>query len=437
MLTRARGRSKDARRGRRGAGTVRRTGKSWQARWVEDGERRAHGGFSAKDDAVRFLQQRADGVRLAAGLADLGIPKAPTRPKGPPKTFAALVDEWFDVRKAEGNRMANEDRWRWDRHARPFFDGRVPESVESKDLHRWVSVLRNPDPASKDVDGKPPEAISGATAERVVHLLSAFYRWAIREGHATRNPCRGIKRDAGMAKMLRSTYSPDSSVVLQSRAEVELLYRAIPIYYEHRVRQSKKRARVAKIARETKIGSPPVRAKVWNPVPIAYLISALAGLRPGEVLPLEWADVDLDRKTIMVRRNYRNGEISLPKSGKGRQVPIVPYLHRELTAWREKIPTAALVCPPLRNTTRGEMCFLGMQMLKKTLDQACDSCGITRGDFYDLGRRTFATLAGKAGLSPYRLKEIMGHRSIETTMRYIRFTNELTDAEVLALDLAS
>jgi hypothetical protein len=41
---------------RRGAGTVRRPGKSWQARWVEDGERRTHGGFAAKDDAVKGIE---------------------------------------------------------------------------------------------------------------------------------------------------------------------------------------------------------------------------------------------------------------------------------------------------------------------------------------------------------------------------------------------
>jgi integrase len=406
---------------------------------MENGERKAQGGFATKDDAITFIRHRADGVKLAEGLADLGIPKAPVRPKGPPKTFSALVDEWFEVRKAEGNRMAHEDRWRWDRHVAPFFDGRVPDAVEAKDLHRWVSGLRNPDKASKDTEGEPLEPISGPTAERVVHLVSAFYRWAMREGHATKNPCRGINRDAGMAKMLKSTYSPDASVVLQSRADVERLYRAIPVHYDPRVRQSKKRRdrKRPKTTPVLKIAPERMRAKVWSPVPIAYLISALAGLRPGEVLPLEWADVDLARNTITVQRNYRNGEISLPKSGKGRQVPIVPYLHRELTAWREKVPDAVLVCPPLRRTTRGETCFLGMQMIKKMLDQACDACEIARGDFYDLGRRSFATLAGKAGLSPYRLKEIMGHRSIETTMRYIRFTNELTEAEVNALDLAS
>jgi hypothetical protein len=36
----------------------------------------------------------------------------------------------------------------------------------------------------------------------------------------------------------------------------------------------------------------------------------------------------------------------------------------------------------------------------------------------------------------YRLKEIMGHASIETTMRYVRFAGELSAGEIAALDLA-
>ena len=70
-------------------------------------------------------------------------------------------------------------------------------------------------------------------------------------------------------------------------------------------------------------------------------------------------------------------------------------------------------------------------------DEALGNGVGTRGDFYDLGRRSFATLAAKTGLSPYRLKEIMGHASMETTMRYVRFSGALTDDEIAALDLAS
>ena len=411
----------------------------WEARWSEDGQRHAQTGFATRSDAEAFIEHRARKAILAEGLADLGFPLAVERPKPSSKTFGSLVDEWFDVRQAEGTKTVREDRWRWDRHLARSISARTPDSVHAKDLHRWIATLRNPDPASKGANGKRLEPISGPTAQRVLHLLSAFYRWAIREGHATRNPCQGLRRDAGMAKMLRSTDAPDSSVVLQSKPDMERLYRAIPADYVARVRQPGRAMRKGQRTMKTRAApaAAPKKYVVPNPVPIAYLMSALAGLRPGEVLPLEWKDVDLDRRIIHVRRNYRNGVISLPKSGKGREVPIVPYLLRELSAWRKKQPTAVLVCPPVRHTTRGETCFVGTPLIKKMLEDACDACGFARGNFYDLGRRSFATLAAKAGLNPYRLKEIMGHASIETTMRYVRFAGELSATEIAALDLAS
>jgi integrase len=426
------------RRRRKGAGAARLKGRSWEARWSENGERRTQAGFATKSDAEAFVEQRARKVVLAEGLADLGLFLSAERPKAAARTIGSLADEWFGAREREGIKTVHEDRWRWDRHIAPYVSSRTPDSVEEKDLHRWVAALRNPEPASKYADRTRIRPISGPTAQRSLHLLSAFYRWAIREGHATRNPCHGLRRDPGMAKMLRSTHTPDSTVVLQSKSDLERLYRTIPTDYVAAVRQpaERKRELSTKLKRHG-AGLTPKKYVFPSPVPIAYLLSALAGLRPGEVLPLEWADVDLDRRRIHVRRNYRNGVISLPKSGKGREVPIVPYLLHELCVWRKKRPNAVLVCPPVRKSTRGETCFLSAPLIKRMLDAACDSCGFARGDFYDLGRRSFATLAAKAGLNPYRLKEIMGHASIETTMRYVRFASELSQNEIAALDIAS
>lgn len=427
------------RRRRKGSGTVRLKGKSWEARWSEGSERHTQGGFATKADALIFLEHRARKAVLAEGLADLGLPLPVARPKASSKTIGSLVDEWFEARKAEGVKTVTEDHWRWERHIGHYLSSRLPDNIEEKDLHRWIAALRNPDPASRYADGSCVRAISGPTAQRSLHLLSAFYRWAVREGHATRNPCRGLRRDIGMSRMLRSTHTPDSTVVLQSKKDLERLYRAIPVDYVADVRQPAQPKRKERVKGKGRAKTPERKKyKVPNPVPIAYLLSALAGLRPGEVLPLEWADVDLQRAVIHVRRNYRNGVISLPKSGKGREVPIVPFLANELRAWQKRLdPKAVLVCPPVRNSRRGETCFLGTPLIKRLLDEACGACGIARGDFYDLGRRSFATLAAKAGLNPYRLKEIMGHASIETTMRYVRFAGELSDKEIAALDLAN
>src|SRR5262245_57683242 len=51
----------------------------------------------------------------------------------------------------------------------------------------------------------------------------------------------------------------------------------------------------------------------------SYLIALLggeAGLRAGEIVALEWADVDLERRQIRVRHSDWCGELTAPKKGR-------------------------------------------------------------------------------------------------------------------------
>jgi integrase len=52
--------------------------------------------------------------------------------------------------------------------------------------------------------------------------------------------------------------------------------------------------------------------------------TAYSGMRIGEVFGLEWRDVDFERMRIMVRRRIYGGEVDLPKSGKAREIVLLP-----------------------------------------------------------------------------------------------------------------
>src|SRR5436190_1218793 len=59
----------------------------------------------------------------------------------------------------------------------------------------------------------------------------------------------------------------------------------------------------------------------------AYLIVLLggeAGLRCGEMIALEWRDVDLGKRQICVQRSAWNGQVTTPKGGRLRYVPLSP-----------------------------------------------------------------------------------------------------------------
>jgi integrase len=384
-------------------------GKSWQARWSENGERKTKGGFATKDAALDYIAERAKDVIAAERLADLGLtPAAP--PKAPTAgTFADLIPAWLETREAEERagerRTVADDRRRWDRHLAPLLNHRTPASIDKGFISEMITSLKAPPVGTLDPKGKPKKPISATTAQRVVHLLSSFYVWAVLHKGFTANPCHGL--DKPIKRKMRSTHDPKKVPFIESKADVAALFKALP-----------------------------------EPVNVAYALSALAGLRPGEAISLEWSTVDLEANEITIVRQVRHGRVGPPKSGKPRTVPVVPSLAAVLKKWRKANPSETLVVPPLRypgkdgkpGKSRGA--FLNGRTIAEAMTAGFAKCKL-RSDLnlYRAGRHTFASQWVIAGNSIYRLKEIMGHSSVQVTERYAHLTKRLTKDELSRADV--
>ena len=146
---------------------------------------------------------------------------------------------------------------------------------------------------------------------------------------------------------------------------------------------------------------------------LLVLLSAKAGLRAGEIANLTW-DMVLDPHgqvgTVIELRD------SAAKKGGGRLIPIHPDLHDALVAWRKTV----LRLGALISSERGK----GMKPISivNWFAKAYRAIG-AEGCSSHSGRRTFITraarLAYKAGGSLRDVQLLAGHRSIQTTQRYI------------------
>jgi integrase len=176
------------------------------------------------------------------------------------------------------------------------------------------------------------------------------------------------------------------------------------------------------------------------PVSILYLISARAGLRPGEAVALQRGDVDFGAGTIRVERQARHGKQGPTKGDKARVVPMVPALAKELKSWFKRSTNAAandveraaiknrLICPPVRGR------FIGPKAIDKALSAAFTKARLPPMTLYEAGRHTFGTLSGLGGISAWRLQAIMGHQDIKTTLHYVHAADqELNSKELAAL----
>ncbi len=117
-----------------------------------------------------------------------------------------------------------------------------------------------------------------------------------------------------------------------------------------------------------------------------YLTAAFTGLRRGELIALRWRDVDFGR-LIRVRANYAGGQLTTPKSGKVRSVPMAPDVTSALArlGQREWFTGADdLVFP---GTTGG---YLDGDAVSKRYGRTLDRAALRRLRFHDL-RHTFGT----------------------------------------------
>ncbi|MBP7619925.1 MAG: tyrosine-type recombinase/integrase family protein, partial [Gemmatimonadales bacterium] len=67
---------------------------------------------------------------------------------------------------------------------------------------------------------------------------------------------------------------------------------------------------------------------------LIVLLGGEAGLRSGEMIALEWRDVDLGKRQLCVQRSAWNGQVTAPKGGRLRYVPMTQRLAATLREHR-------------------------------------------------------------------------------------------------------
>jgi integrase len=132
------------------------------------------------------------------------------------------------------------------------------------------------------------------------------------------------------------------------------------------------------------------------------------GLRAGELQALTRGSIDFDRKEIIVKKSFckeSNAVRDETKSKKIRRIPINDFLYSVLQDKRF-LPQDAQIFEIKIHT-----------LANHRFREYCKKAGVPRIRFHDL-RHTFASHLAMAGLPIPKLQQLMGHSSIEMTMRY-------------------
>jgi integrase len=134
------------------------------------------------------------------------------------------------------------------------------------------------------------------------------------------------------------------------------------------------------------------------------ILALNTGMRLREILYLKWSDVDFNRNIIVVTQT---------KSNKNRSIPMGSLVVK--TIKDIKIDSEYIFC----DTETGKP----FDSIKTSFGKALKRAGLSDVRFHDL-RHTAATIMVMGGVDLVTVKEILGHSSIEMTMRYAHPTTE-------------
>ena len=147
----------------------------------------------------------------------------------------------------------------------------------------------------------------------------------------------------------------------------------------------------------------------------AFYLELTTGLRRGELLALQWTDLDVESKTLSVTKqvNRINGElvVSPPKTRNSIRTLALPQQAVDLlVSEHKKHPRNPYLFPSPKTGT-----MYDPDAFRRTHDKILKAIGAEHIRFHDL-RHTFATLSLKSGVDVKTLSGALGHYSAGFTL---------------------
>ncbi len=156
----------------------------------------------------------------------------------------------------------------------------------------------------------------------------------------------------------------------------------------------------------------------------AVFVAALTGLRISEVLSLEWVNVNLETSRAL-----------LPQTKTGQRVIILAAPVKTILEQVPRISGNGFVFPSTYD--RRGMTGVTYKSARRVFATACANAGLDDVRLHDL-RRSLATSLAGAGVNAFTLRDVLGHRTLDMSNRYVRQASAaLIDASELAATIVA
>lgn len=267
--------------------------------------------------------------------------------------FTELAQEWWEQAEQELSYQTRENYRHGMKEASDFFKNARIKEIKPKHVNEYINLLIKKGFAQKTISNK-----------KVV--CSRIFEYGVIKDYIEYNPCTAVKLPKNLPKKARKP---------------------------------------ATIEEENKILE---TSDVW----IFPYIALLTGLRKGEILALQWKDIDFTRKIINVEKSiyfeHNKPKIKLPKTEAGiRIVPLLKPLEERLLKIKSKNPEHFIIC-------NDDGTPITDKKYRHLYNKFRKEFGINASAHQI--RHSFATEALESDVEVKSIQSLLGHRQISTTL---------------------
>ncbi|MBL7178914.1 MAG: site-specific integrase [Desulfobacterales bacterium] len=302
-------------------------------------------------------------AKLTLGDLDLQAKKQETMSF---KDFSTL---WLEDYIKPLRRQSTYERYRdmLTRHVYPSLGDRPIDQIKRKEIRNLILM-------------KNKKGLSRSMLCLIRDVISGPMGYAVDEELIEANPVSGILKRLKLERNKKITIEP------MTQEEVELFLETCQTY--------------------------------WPEHFTFFLCAFRTGMRLGEILALQWSDIDFNSDFIRVERSYKRGIVELPKNGKTRRVDMSDQLTFHLKGLFKKSKKEGLKAGKggaIETIFHRNSEYMEQNYIRRIFKRVLEKAGIRNMRLHDT-RHTFASLLLSNGESPVYVKEQLGHSSIQITV---------------------